>query len=108
MIRHKLIDISCIFVILSLFLNIPYLTQSLNVAGKCGFPGKPYMSKLDPDNNVYYEGEEVTYVCTEYWFYQQSRKCEGGRWTGREARCGEFSIKYMSLQTFKFKTFFCR
>ena len=78
------------FLLLFVILNIFYLnSQSQEVSGRCGFPGKPYMSKLEPDNKLYYEeGDEVEYECIEYWFYTQRRKCKNGRWTGNSPRCG--------------------
>ena len=78
------------YIIINIFNYLPQLTESLKVRGKCAFPGKPYMSKLEPDNKLYYEeGEEVTYECIEYLYFVQTRKCERGRWTGNQPRCGE-------------------
>jgi hypothetical protein len=61
---------------------------------KCGYPGKPYRAKLEPDNKQQYsEGEEVTYQCTDFWSHLQTRKCEKGHWTGKPPRCGLYLTK---------------
>jgi hypothetical protein len=86
---------SLICLSMTLLYFMPELTECIKVSGKCGFPGRPYMSKLEPDELTYKEGEEVTYECIEYWFYLQSRKCEGGRWTGKQPRCGEYAFSYL-------------
>jgi len=66
---------------------------SLQLNGKCGYPGKPYKANLEPDNKIQYEeGEEVTYQCKDYWFQPQSRRCVKGRWVGEPARCGLYQI----------------
>ena len=65
------------------------ISQTLN--GKCGYPGKPYQAKLEPDNKLQYEeGEEVSYQCTHFWAPTKNRKCEKGKWTGEQPRCGRF------------------
>ncbi|CAG2170653.1 unnamed protein product [Oppiella nova] len=70
--------------------NIIY-TSICQLNGKCGYPGKPYRAKLEPDNKLLYdEGEEVTYQCTDFWSFIKTRKCEKGRWTGEQPRCGDF------------------
>ena len=57
--------------------------------GKCGYPGKPYRTKLLPDDKLIYdEGEVVTYQCEDFWSDVQTRKCERGIWTGDQPRCG--------------------
>lgn len=57
---------------------------------KCGYPGKPYRAKLEPDNKLQYEeGEEVNYQCTDFWIFVHSRRCEKGKWTGPQPRCGK-------------------
>ena len=64
-------------------------TSICQLNGKCGYPGKPYRAKLEPDNKLLYdEGEEVTYQCTDFWSFIKTRKCEKGRWTGEQPRCG--------------------
>jgi len=87
----KSIDISYLALILANL--ICFCICQLN--GKCGYPGKPYKARLEPDNKLQYlEGEEVTYQCTSgFWTYIQTRKCERGRWTGEPARCGQFSFQ---------------
>jgi hypothetical protein len=86
----------------SIILNLIIILTNLisfsgsQLNGKCGYPGKPYKAKLEPDNKQQYsEGEEVTYQCTDYWSHLQMRKCERGRWTGKPPRCGLYSIKFI-------------
>jgi len=67
------------------------ICQLLN--GKCGYPGKPYKAKLEPDNKLQYlEGEEVTYQCSDFSSPVITRRCERGRWTGKLPRCGQYSF----------------
>lgn len=62
----------------------------LELHPNCGFPGKPYKAKINPEENlVYSDGETVSYQCADYWAPPQTRKCLNGEWTGQPARCGE-------------------
>ncbi len=87
----KSIIINLIIILTNL---ISFSSSQLN--GKCGYPGKPYKAKLEPDyKQQYSEGEEVTYQCTNYFSHLQTRKCERGHWTGKPARCGLYSTKFI-------------
>lgn len=67
-------------------------SDAIILNGKCGFPGRPYMSKVDNDFKLtYLEGEEVQYQCMHYWNYIQTRKCVRGRWLGPQAKCGKLN-----------------
>lgn len=64
----------------------------------CGFPGKPYRSKISPEAKlVYADGEVVSYQCLDYWAAPMERKCVKGQWIGPMARCGDF-IKDVFMQ----------
>jgi hypothetical protein len=87
---------SIILNLIIILTNLISFSSSQLLNGKCGYPGKPYRAKLEPDNKQQYsEGEEVTYQCTDYWSHLQTRKCERGRWTGKPPRCGLYSTKFI-------------
>lgn len=67
------------------------MVRSIELRASCGFPGKPYRSKIIPEEKlVYEEGETVSYQCSDYWSPPQMRKCVNGVWIGPPARCGNF------------------
>ena len=88
-VEMRLIKLSILIIIV-----ITLKSVSLNLLnGKCGYPGKPYQAKLEPDNKLQYdEGEEVNYQCTHFWSFVQTRKCEKGKWSGPQPRCGNDSL----------------
>ncbi|XP_027195286.1 uncharacterized protein LOC113789893 isoform X2 [Dermatophagoides pteronyssinus] len=80
-----------IVTILLLINNDLSMTESLELRANCGFPGKPYRSKIIPEEkSVYDEGETVRFQCSDYESPPQMRKCVNGVWVGPPARCGDF------------------
>lgn len=66
------------------------ISNGLELHASCGFPGKPYKAKINPEEKlVYSDGEVISYQCADYWAPPQSRKCVNGIWTGVPARCGK-------------------
>jgi hypothetical protein len=67
-------------------------TNSYRIGSKCGFPGLPHETKIEPEKNIYEDGEEVTYKCPDDKIYlkTQVKKCVAGVWTGHRSTCGYF------------------
>ncbi|CAG2110691.1 unnamed protein product, partial [Medioppia subpectinata] len=94
---HQIVKHLLLILIIFNAINLSICELSLN--GKCGYPGKPYRAKLEPDNKLQYdEGEEVSYQCVDFWSFIKTRRCEKGRWTGEQARCGDFVNKTILMR----------
>jgi hypothetical protein len=67
-------------------------TNSYRIGSRCGFPGLPHVTKIEPEKNIYEDGEEITYRCPSDKIYlkTQVKKCVAGVWTGHRSTCGYF------------------
>jgi hypothetical protein len=60
----------------------------------CGSPGMPSFGKVYPKNRSSFpENFTIEYECESgtHIFYNSSRICREGKWTGRVPKCGNYS-----------------
>ena len=82
-----------LIIIFSFVLTFSKFILCYQISGKCGFPGLPHDTKIEPQKKtVYEEGEEVRYSCSGDKLYvkTQVKKCVRGEWVGPRSTCGNF------------------
>ncbi|CAG2105949.1 unnamed protein product [Medioppia subpectinata] len=74
--------------------STPRDKNSRGVGSRCGHPGRPGLTNLDPEKSVYEEGEEVQFSCALHRIYQkrQMKACVSGHWIGNRTTCGHFLV----------------
>ena len=62
------------------------------IGSRCGFPGLPHETKIEPQKTVYEDGEEIRYSCPSDKIYvkTQIKRCVSGQWIGSRSTCGNF------------------
>ena len=95
------------FFYLWLFLCVFQCLNCYRIGGKCGFPGLPHETKIEPHKTIYEDGEKVIYSCPldKIYVKTQVKTCISGQWSGGRSTCGYFipnvlsNVKVIDLTT---------
>ena len=90
---------------LILYLNVFYSYNCQYIHSRCGYPGLPHNTRIDPKKTDYQDGDEVTYSCPYDKLYSktQTMRCMSGVWVGTRSTCGHYiknqliSVKVINL-----------